>query len=71
MAGFEYRQAIEIRDAFANRGVNYLFIGAVFRKDPIEHERMHVLFDSGPRGPIRAGSARRALRRSGPDGDRA
>ena len=27
MAAFEYRQALEIRDAFARRGVRYLFIG--------------------------------------------
>lgn len=27
MAAFEYRQAEEIRDAFARRGVRYLFIG--------------------------------------------
>ena len=27
MAGFEYRQALEIRDAFARHGVRYLFIG--------------------------------------------
>jgi hypothetical protein len=27
MAAFEYRQAQEIRDAFARRGVRYLFIG--------------------------------------------
>ena len=27
MAAFEYRQAEEIRDAFAKRGVRYLFIG--------------------------------------------
>jgi len=27
MAAFEYRQAEEIRDAFARRGVHYLFIG--------------------------------------------
>ena len=27
MGAFEYRQALEIRDAFARRGVRYLFIG--------------------------------------------
>ena len=27
MAAFEYRQALEIRDAFARHGVRYLFIG--------------------------------------------
>ena len=27
MAAFEYRQAQEVRDAFARRGVRYLFIG--------------------------------------------
>jgi len=27
MAAFEYRQAEEIRDAFARHGVRYLFIG--------------------------------------------
>ena len=27
MAGFEYRQAVEIRDVFARHGVRYLFIG--------------------------------------------
>ncbi len=27
MAGFEYRQALEIRDAFARHDVRYLFIG--------------------------------------------
>ena len=27
MAGFEYRQALEIRDALAHHGVRYLFIG--------------------------------------------
>jgi len=27
MAGFEYRQALEIRDVFARHGVRYLFIG--------------------------------------------
>jgi saccharopine dehydrogenase-like NADP-dependent oxidoreductase len=27
MAAFEYRQALEIRDALARRGVQYLFIG--------------------------------------------
>jgi hypothetical protein len=27
MAAFEYRQALEVRDAFARRGVRYLFIG--------------------------------------------
>lgn len=27
MAAFEYRQALEIRDAFAHRSVRYLFIG--------------------------------------------
>jgi hypothetical protein len=27
MAGFEYRQALEIRDAFEQRQVRYLFIG--------------------------------------------
>jgi hypothetical protein len=27
MAGFEYRQATEIRDALARHGVRYLFIG--------------------------------------------
>ena len=27
MAAFEYRQALEIRDAFAHHGVRYLFIG--------------------------------------------
>lgn len=27
MAGFEYRQAQEVRDAFAKHGVRYLFIG--------------------------------------------
>jgi hypothetical protein len=27
MAGFEYRQAVEIRDALARHGVRYLFIG--------------------------------------------
>ena len=27
MAGFEYRQALEIREAFARHGVRYLFIG--------------------------------------------
>jgi hypothetical protein len=27
MAAFEYRQALEIRDAFARHGVQYLFIG--------------------------------------------
>ena len=27
MAGFEYRQATEIRDSFSRRGVKYLFIG--------------------------------------------
>jgi hypothetical protein len=27
MAAFEYRQAQEIRDALARRGVRYLFIG--------------------------------------------
>src|SRR5436305_3055685 len=27
MAAFEYRQALEIRDAFARRGCRYLFIG--------------------------------------------
>ncbi len=27
MAAFEYRQALEIREAFARHGVRYLFIG--------------------------------------------
>jgi len=27
MGAFEYRQALEIRDAFSRRGVRYLFIG--------------------------------------------
>ena len=27
MAAFEYRQALEIRDAFARQAVRYLFIG--------------------------------------------
>ena len=27
MAAFEYRQALEVRDAFARHGVRYLFIG--------------------------------------------
>jgi hypothetical protein len=27
MAGFEYRQALEIRDVFARHGVRYLFLG--------------------------------------------
>jgi hypothetical protein len=27
MAAFDYRQAVEVRDAFARRGVQYLFIG--------------------------------------------
>jgi len=51
MAAFEYRQAEEIRDAFARRGVRYLFIGksgAILLGFPDTTQDADVFVERGP-----------------------
>lgn len=51
MAAFEYRQAEEIRDAFAHRGVRYLFIGksgAILLGFPDTTQDAVVFVERGP-----------------------
>jgi hypothetical protein len=51
VAAFEYRQAEEIRDAFARRGVRYLFIGksaAIFLGSPDTTQDADLFVERGP-----------------------
>ena len=51
MGGFDYRQALEIRDAFARHGVAYLFIGksgAILLGYPDTTQDADVFVDKSP-----------------------
>lgn len=65
MAGFEYRQALELRDAFARHGVAYLFIGksgAILLGYPDTTQDADVFLD---RSPENGGAVVAALRELG------
>jgi hypothetical protein len=64
MAAFEYRQAEEIRDAFARRGVRYLFIGksgAILLGFPDTTQNAHVFVERGPDNGVALVAAIREL----------
>jgi hypothetical protein len=51
MAAFEYRQAEEVRDAFAKHGVRYLFIGktgAILLGFPDTTQDAYIFAEKGP-----------------------
>ncbi len=65
MAAFEYRQALEIRDAFARHGVRYLFIGksgAILLGYPDTTQDADLFLE---KSPDNGGAAAAALRELG------
>jgi hypothetical protein len=57
MAGFDYKQAEEIRDAFHRHGIRYLFIGesgAVLPGYPGTTQEAHVFLERNPANCERA-----------------
>ena len=64
MATFEYRQAEEIRDAFARHGVRYLFLGksgAILLGFPDTTQDADVFLDKSPENGRAAVAALRRL----------
>ena len=64
MGGFDYRQALEIRDAFARHGVAYLFIGksgAILLGYPDTTQDADVFVDKSPENGRAVVGALRAL----------
>ena len=64
MAAFEYRQALEIRDAFARHGVRYLFIGksgAILLGYPDTTQDADLFVEKSPANGTAAAAALREL----------